>query len=72
MFVYQNKEGHICVTFQDNKPVEVPEYVIKIDEENKKLVAVSGEITAAVVPVVANAQHAKAPSKKQEVKVAAE
>lgn len=72
MFVYQNKEGHICVTFQDNKPVESPEYVIKIDEENKKLVAVSGEITAAVVPVAASAQPTESAAKKQEVKVAAE
>ena len=33
MFVYQNKDRAICVTFKDNKPVENPEYVITIDKE---------------------------------------
>ena len=33
MFVYQNKDRAICVTFKDNKPVEKPEYVITIDKE---------------------------------------
>jgi hypothetical protein len=44
MFVYQNKDKQICVTFADNKPVENPEYVIAIDAENKALYMVSGEI----------------------------
>lgn len=44
MFVYQNKEGQICVTFTDNKPVEAPEFVIAIDEEAKTLYMVAGEI----------------------------
>jgi hypothetical protein len=44
MFVYQNKEGQICVTFADNKPVEAPEFVIAIDKEAKALYMVSGEI----------------------------
>lgn len=44
MFVYQNKDGHICVTFTDNKPVEAPEYVIAIDEDAKALYMVSGTI----------------------------
>ena len=44
MFVYQNKAGHICVTFAGNKPVEDPEYVIAIDEAAKKLYMVSGTI----------------------------
>ena len=44
MFVYQNKAGHICITFASNKPVEDPEYVIAIDEAAKKLYMVSGTI----------------------------
>ena len=46
MFMYQNKDGHICVTFTDNKPVEAPEYVIAIDEAAKALYMVSGTIEA--------------------------
>lgn len=49
MFVYQNKDGNICVTFQDNKPVESPEYVIAVDNDAKALYMVSGEISP--VPV---------------------
>lgn len=44
MFVYQNKAGHICVTFTDNKPVKAPEYVIAVDKAAKKLYMVSGTI----------------------------
>ena len=44
MFVYQNKAGHICVTFTDNKPVTTPEYVIAVDKAAKKLYMVSGTI----------------------------
>ena len=44
MFVYQNKAGHICVTFADNKPVKTPEYVIAVDKAAKKLYMVSGSI----------------------------
>lgn len=44
MFMYQNKEGHVCVTFTSNKPVDAPEYVIAIDEAAKKLYMVSGTI----------------------------
>ena len=44
MFVYQNKDGQICVTFADNKPVENPEFVIAIDKEAKALYAVVGEV----------------------------
>lgn len=44
MFVYQNKDGHICVTFTDNKPVESPEYVIAVDKDAKALYMVSGTI----------------------------
>lgn len=46
MFVYQNKDGHICVTFEANKPVEAPEYVIAVDEAAKALYMVSGTIEA--------------------------
>lgn len=44
MFVYQNKAGHICVTFTGNKPVDAPEYVIAVDEAAKKLYMVSDSI----------------------------
>lgn len=44
MFVYQNKAGHVCVTFTGNKPVDAPEYVIAVDEAAKKLYMVSGSI----------------------------
>ena len=44
MFVYQNKAGHICVTFADNKPVKTPEYVIAVDKAAMKLYMVSGSI----------------------------
>ena len=33
MFVYQNANRDICVTFKSNKPVADPEYVIAIDHE---------------------------------------
>lgn len=44
MFVYQNKDRHICVTFTANKPVENPEYVIAVDEAAKALYMVHGTI----------------------------
>ena len=37
MFVYQNKNGEVCVTFRDNKPVINPEYVITINEKEKTI-----------------------------------
>lgn len=37
MFVYQNKNGDICVTFEDNKPVENPEFVITVDKDAKTI-----------------------------------
>lgn len=37
MFVYENKNKEICVTFKDNKPVTNPEYIITIDEKSKQL-----------------------------------
>ena len=46
MFVYQDKDGNICVTFKDNKPVETPEYVIAIDEDAKALYTIAGTIGA--------------------------
>lgn len=32
MFVYQNANRDICVTFKNNKPVANPEYMISIDD----------------------------------------
>lgn len=43
MFVYQNKNNDICVTFTGNKPVETPDYVIVIDEEAKNI-SVNGSV----------------------------
>ena len=45
MFVYQNANREICITFQDNKPVEAPEYVIAVDKEAGTL-AVNGTVVA--------------------------
>lgn len=44
MFVYQNKENNICVTFKDNKPVKSPEYVIALIDG--KLVINSNRLSA--------------------------
>lgn len=42
MFIYQNKENNVCITFKDNKPVESPEYVISI--ENNELIVNGSKI----------------------------
>lgn len=57
MFVYQNKNREVCVTFRDNKPVTNPEYVITVDEKEKKILINGGaegayesrEVTESVV-----------------------
>ena len=46
MFVYQNAERDICVTFESNKPVANPEYVIRIDHA-KGTISVNGQVMAA-------------------------
>lgn len=46
MFVYQNANRDICVTFKSNKPVEDPEYVIAIDPEEGTL-TVNGQLMVA-------------------------
>ena len=43
MFVYQNKNGDICITFEDNKPVDNPEYVITVDKDAKTISLNGGE-----------------------------
>lgn len=43
MFVYQNANRDICVTFESNKPVENPEYVIAIDHE-AGTISVNGQV----------------------------
>lgn len=45
MFVYQNTNGHICVTFEDNKPVKTPDYVFTVDAHT---LCVNGEEIAPV------------------------
>ena len=42
MFVYQNANRDICVTFKSRMPVRDPEYVIAIDHENG-IIKVNGE-----------------------------
>ena len=44
MFVYQNKDGHLCVTFESNRPVESPEFVFAIDEAAKAIYSVVGTV----------------------------
>jgi len=47
MFVYQNSDRDICVTFKSNRPVLVPEYVISIDHE-ANTIKVNGQLMEAV------------------------
>lgn len=49
MFVYE-RNGKICVTFQDNKPVDVPEYVIVVDKESGTI-SVNGTTVEVQVPI---------------------
>lgn len=44
MFVYQDKEQRICVSFDGNLPTEDPKYIIVIDKENEQLYTIKGEI----------------------------
>ena len=46
MFVYQNADHEICVTFVSNKPVENPEYVIAIDRA-AGTISVNGQVMEA-------------------------
>lgn len=46
MFVYQNSNRDICVTFVSNRPVENPEYVISIDHV-AGTITVNGEVMEA-------------------------
>lgn len=46
MFVYQNVNRDICVTFKNNKPVADPEYVISIDNTTGT-VRVNGKLVEA-------------------------
>ena len=79
MFIYE-RNGALCVTFKDNKPVEAPEYVIVIDESSKSVI-VNGKVfseCAEIEPVAAPVeQEASAPmtrrtTKKSEPEVVAE
>ena len=38
MFVYENKNKELCITFKDNKPVSNPEYVIDVDTSTQSIV----------------------------------
>ena len=46
MFVYQNANRDICVTFKNNKPVADPEYVISINNATGT-VTVNGKLVEA-------------------------
>lgn len=46
MFVYE-RDGAICVTFKDNKPVEAPEYKIVIKHDEGKIEVNGTEIAVA-------------------------
>ena len=51
MFVYQNKNGDICITFDSNIPVETPDYILVVDKEAKTVnitPATEGEDVSAV------------------------
>ena len=37
MFIYENKNKDICITFKDNKPVIDPEYIISINADEASL-----------------------------------
>lgn len=47
MFVYQNAEHEVCITFKDNKPVQNPEYVITVDKEAGTITVNGTEIAVA-------------------------
>lgn len=38
MFVYENKNKELCITFKDNKPVSNPEYVIDVDTATQNII----------------------------------
>lgn len=46
MFVYENNNGEVCITFKDSKPVRNPEYIITIDAAAKKLLINGGANSA--------------------------
>ena len=47
MFVYQNRAGDVCISVNSNRPDEVAEYVIKLNEAGDKLVVNGTEIDPA-------------------------
>ncbi len=55
MFVYQNANRDICVTFESNKPVENPEYVIAIDHD-AGTISVNGQVMEAVSTEAADSE----------------
>jgi len=60
MFVYQNKDGNICITFEGNRPVKTPDYVLVVDEEAKTLNIASakdGEDVSAVAELTENVKE---------------
>jgi peptidoglycan hydrolase CwlO-like protein len=51
MFVYQNNDRNICITFEGTCPVETPDYVLVVDEVAKTIniaCAEDGEDVSAV------------------------
>lgn len=77
MFVYE-RNGVICVTFKDNKPVEKPEYEIEIDKEAGKITVNGTECAVAssddIAPMAASIAVEETPvvTKRTSKKVVAE
>lgn len=61
MFVYQNKTGNICITFEGNKPVEIPDYMLVIDKE-AKTVTLSKPEGPEVIPEVEEVVRVEVPT----------
>lgn len=61
MFVYQNANRDICVTFKSRMPVQDPEYVIAIDHE-KGIIKVNGNEMVPAVPAEDEAVEPETPT----------
>jgi hypothetical protein len=52
MFVWQNKNGNVCITFTSNKPVDNPEYVFVVDKTAELLSINNTELNKKEVSVL--------------------
>lgn len=63
MFVYQNADKNICITFEGNIPVENPDYVLVVDEKAKTIniaCAEDGEDVSAVAELTEKVRELEA------------